>query len=264
MPIRIEKDDRPAAQSPFSRLRVPQLANVGLDGLQAMKTTGVLFDSSKIGQCTIQLRVIQSRLGGEAAVQSGRTSPLRLSRGDASIGQAFEGALQVAPVISKETGIASGTFTDLLERHDDCVIIAFSANEASNQGLDALRLSNGLSQSLVVQMLAHLRGRLSGASADERQRLLARYSPFLATVNANTQAVARARARNSALREDLDQKISEAEAQAEALKTTRRVKAGEDVPVAEAAAASRAASGAGTSAKAPATRARGGRSTTRR
>ena len=243
MAIRIEEDDRPAAERPFQSGRVPQLLRVGLDGLQTMKKTGVLFDSAKIGQGTIRLRVIQSRLGGEAASVGGRTAALRLGRGDTSIGTAFDGSLAAAPVISKETGIASGTFADLAARHDDCVIIAFSANEASNQGLDALRLSNGIAQSLISAALAHLRVRLSTASADDRQKLLARYGAFIATVNANDKASAKVRARNEAVRGDLDAKISESQAQAEALNTTRRVKSGAEVPVAEAAAASRTVSG---------------------
>lgn len=236
MTIRRDDDPRPPAERPFSQARDRKLAALGLAGVVDVKQTGVLFDTAKINQGTIALRAIHTRLGGPAGAAP---AAARLPPGAISVVLGFEAAFAAAPVICKDTGIAAGSLTDLIERHDQCVVIEFAATEASNQGLDALRLSTGMAQQLIDGALGYLRGRLQAATPDERQRLLVLYGPFIAAVNEEAEARARTRERNDKLRADLDAQLEASAARVKGLEVERRVARGEDVPVHEAAEALR-------------------------
>ena len=234
----MNKDAEIKKPRPVDYARGLTFGRFGGDGVSTVRDTGALFDVGAVGRGTVVLRGLCELLGGEAP--SGTVSR-RLRSGYDAVAISFDFALGQAPPIVKDTSISAGTLKELVDRYDSLTVVILSATEASNQGLDALRLSNGLAQEIIAQALTYVGERLRSAPTPlARQELLVSYGPFIDAINAEYAARAERRDATLKKKEALGEQVEATKTKEEVARTLRKLREGKEVPAAEALAAARA------------------------
>lgn len=222
---------------PLDQGRGVTIHRFGINGVATVRDTGALFSVGPLARGTVLLRGVYELLGGEAPEGVvGR----RLRSGFDAVAVSFDGALTQVTIV-KDTGIGAGALRDLVDRYDSLTVVIMTTSEASNQGLDALRLSNGLAQEILEQTLQYLQQRLQSAKTPlERQALMVTYGPFIDAINAEYAARQDKRDRTLKKKEALGEQVEAAKTKEEVARTLRKLREGKEVPPAEALAAARA------------------------
>lgn len=234
----MNKDPEIKKPRPLDHARGLTLGRFGVAGVSKVRDTGALFNVSAVGRGTVVLRGVCELLGGEVPVG---TVSRRLRNGVDAVALSFDAALGKVPPIVKDTGIGLGTLQELLDRYDSLTVVIMGTTEASNQGLDALRLSNGLAQEIIAQALTYVGERLRSAPTPlARQELMVSYGPFIDAINAEYAARAERRDATLKKKEALGEQVEATKTKEEVARTLRKLREGKDVPPAEALAAARA------------------------